>query len=312
MALIIAVALFLFLMAAISGFAWFAYMRPAQQLQNIASAAGPANTVSTSSPSTTAGLRTVLQWVGEKAPQAPQEATITRRLLIAAGFPSDAAVAIYTGVRLLVMGGVGLLTFIILNAFRVHFIMRGGGAVLAGFLAGMACSIVLDELVKRRRERIRLGLPDALDLLVVCVESGTGLDQAIRNVSEDLALAHPDLSRELSIVSLEMRAGVNRATALRNLAARTSEDEIRKLVAVLIQTDRFGTSLAESLRTHAKFLRVRRRHEAEEQAGKIGVKLTFPIFFFMLPSIVVVAVGPAALRVFKEVLPALHGTGFSH
>ncbi len=309
MTLIIALALFLFL--TISGFAWFAYMRPSRVLDNIASAA-PLSSGSQNAQSTQGGFRTVLQWVGQKAPQSPQESGITRRLLGAAGYTSDMALPLYAGIRLLAMGGLGLFVFFVLDWFRVILIMRIGGGVLAGFVAGMACGIILEELVKRRRERIRFGLPDALDLLVVCVESGLGLDQAIRVVCDELALAHPDLSRELSIVSLEMRAGVTRATALRNLGERTAEDEIRKFTAVLIQTDRFGTSLAESLRTHAKSLRTRRRHEAEERAGKIGVKLTFPIFFFMLPSIVVVAVGPAALRVFKELLPALRNTGLGH
>jgi tight adherence protein C len=311
MTLIIALALFLFLMAAISGFAWFVYMRPARVLDNIA-AAGPSSTGPRNTPGTQGGFTTVLQWVGQKAPQSVHESGITRRLLSAAGFTSDVALPIYAGIRLLAMGCLGLFVFFVLDWFRVALIMRLGGGVLAGFLGGMVCSIVLEELVKRRRERIRLGLPDALDLLVVCVESGLGLDQAIRVVCDELTIAHPDLSRELSLVSLEMRAGVTRAAALRNFAERTAEDEIRKFTAVLIQTDRFGTSLAESLRTHAKFLRTRRRHEAEERAGKIGVKLTFPIFFLMLPSIVVVAVGPAALRVFKEVLPALRNSGLSH
>jgi tight adherence protein C len=154
---------------------------------------------------------------------------------------------------------------------------------------------------------LRLGLPDALDLLVVCVEAGLGIDQAILKVSKELKLAHADISQELDMVHLEMRAGIARAEALRNIGDRTGSVELRKLAAVLIQTDRFGTSMAESLRTHADFLRVRRRQEAEERAAKVGVKLVFPIFFFLLPAMLVVAAGPGLLQLFKNLLPLMRG-----
>jgi tight adherence protein C len=184
-----------------------------------------------------------------------------------------------------------------------------GGTIAAGMAAYMGAALVLDELVKRRRDKLRYALPDALDLLVVCVESGLGLDQAIAKVTSELSITHPDISNEFSLVSLEMRAGSDRATALRNLGTRTGETELRKFTALLIQTDRFGTSLAHSLRTHANFMRIRRRNEAEERAGKLGVKLTFPVFFFILPSIMIVAAGPGVLRLFKDLLPALRGAG---
>jgi tight adherence protein C len=154
---------------------------------------------------------------------------------------------------------------------------------------------------------LRLALPDGLDLMVVSVEAGLGLDQAVQNVGRELAVAHPELSEELSLVTLEMRAGKRRAEALRNLAVRTGEPELRKLTAILIQSDRFGTSMADALRTHSEFMRVRRRQEAEERAAKVGVKLVFPIFFFILPSILVVAAGPGILQVFKYLFPMMKG-----
>ena len=152
-----------------------------------------------------------------------------------------------------------------------------------------------------------MGLPDALDLMVVSVEAGLGLDQSIQHVGRELFGTHPDISEEFQLVNLEIRAGKRRVEALRNLADRTGETELRKLVAMLIQTDRFGTSVADSLRTHSDFMRTRRRQEAEERAAKVGVKLVFPIFFLILPSMLVVAAGPGILQVFKYLFPMMRG-----
>ncbi len=127
--------------------------------------------------------------------------------------------------------------------------------------------------MSRRQEKIKFSLPDALDLLVVCMEAGLGLDQAMVNVSRELEITHPEICQEFNLVSLEMRAGKRRTEALKNLASRAGEPELRKLVATLVQADRFGASIADSLRTHADFMRVRRRQEAEERAAKVGVKL---------------------------------------
>ena len=165
---------------------------------------------------------------------------------------------------------------------------------------------VLEKKVAKRQDTLRLSLPDALDLLVVAVEAGLGLDQAMQYVGRELQWSHPELSEELSLVQLEMRAGKRRSEALRNLAERTGESEIKKLVAILIQNDRFGTSMGESLRNHSDFLRVRRRQEAEERAGKVGVKLVFPIFFFILPSMMLVAAGPGILQIFKYLFPMMN------
>ena len=167
------------------------------------------------------------------------------------------------------------------------------GLMASGIGAGWVLPrFFLEKKVAKRQEILRLSLPDALDLLVVSIEAGLGLDQAIQHVARELHASHPQLSDEMSLVTLEMRHGKRRSEALRNFAERTGEAEFRKLVAILIQNDRFGTSMGESLRTHSDFLRVRRRQEAEERAGKVGVKLVFPIFFFILPSMLIVAAGP--------------------
>ena len=184
------------------------------------------------------------------------------------------------------------------------------GLMASGIGAGWVLPrFFLEKKVAKRQEILRLSLPDALDLLVVSIEAGLGLDQAIQHVARELYASHPQLSDEMSLVTLEMRHGKRRSEALRNFAERTGEAEFRKLVAILIQNDRFGTSMGESLRTHSDFLRVRRRQEAEERAGKVGVKLVFPIFFFILPSMLVVAAGPGLLQVFKYLFPMMKTIG---
>ena len=178
--------------------------------------------------------------------------------------------------------------------------MALGGAALGYLLPGMA----LARMAKRRQHRIRLSLPDALDLLVVSVEAGLGLDQAMQRVGEELAFAHPELSDELRLINLELRAGKARSEALRNLAERTGVDDLSSLVAMLIQTDKFGTSVAQSLRVHSETLRTKRRQRAEEAAAKTGVKMVFPLVFCIFPAIWVVTIGPAAIKFVRGPLPA--------
>jgi tight adherence protein C len=229
--------------------------------------------------------------------------------LIQAGFRSDHAVAVFYGIRIvaavaMVLVGIALQSKMGDNAMmRIVLLISGGAAgwILPGF--------VLEKKIKARQEVLRLSLPDSLDLMVVSIEAGLGLDQAIQHVARELGVSHPTLSEELSLVTLEMRAGKRRSEALRNLAERTGEGEIRKLVAILVQNDRFGTSMGESLRTHSDFMRVKRRQEAEERANKVGVKLVFPIFFFILPSMMVVTAGPGLLKVFKYLFPMMAKVG---
>jgi tight adherence protein C len=181
-------------------------------------------------------------------------------------------------------------------------IMTVLAAAAAGFFGP---NEYVKRIASRRQKEIRRGMPNALDLLVVCVESGLGLDQAILQVSKELDHAHPEISEEFALVNLELKAGKRRTEALRNLAERTNVDELKKLVAVLIQADRFGTGIAQSLRGHADFMRVQARQVAEEKAAKLGVKLVFPIFFCILPSLFVVTVGPVAIKITRELLPMM-------
>jgi len=246
----------------------------------------------------------VIQQVGEKVPISPDDAGVTRRDLIMAGYRSEAAIKVFNGIK------VALCIVLVIIAFSVRSampnpVLRVVLIAFSGFMGFYLPGYMLDKKIAKRQMTIRLALPDGLDMLVVSIEAGLGLDQALQHVGRELQLSHKELSEELSLVNLEMRAGKRRSDALKNLAERTGEPELQKLVAILIQSDRFGTSMGDSLRSHSDFLRVRRRQEAEERAGKVGVKLVFPIFFFILPSMLVVAAGPGLLQVFKYLFPLM-------
>ena len=254
-------------------------------------------------------LITFLHQLGSRVPSSEAEVAQLRALLIRAGFRSDHAMPVFYGIR--IISTLLMLVFCLMMSARMppnpmfSIMVLVFGCALGWVLPKM----IMERKAKRRQETLRLSLPDALDLLVVSVEAGLGLDMAIQHVARELATSHPQLSEELSLVTLEMRAGKRRSDALRNLAERTGESELRKLVAILIQSDRFGTSMGESLRTHSDYLRTRRRQEAEERAGKVGVKLVFPIFFFILPSMLIVAAGPGILQVFKQLFPMMKRLG---
>jgi tight adherence protein C len=238
--------------------------------------------------------------VGEKAPKSPREMGSLRLRLVQAGFRRDEALTIFFGIRL--SAAVGL--FLLLSSpliGRPNTLISLCGLGLGYILPGM----VLARLAKRRAHRIRLALPDALDLMVVSVEAGLGLDQAISRVGSELAFAHPELSDELKLINLELRAGKARAEALRNLADRTGVDDLSSLVTMLIQTDKFGTSVAQSLRVHSETLRTKRRQRAEEAAAKTGVKMVFPLVLCIFPSIWVVTIGPAAIRFVTVLFPMI-------
>jgi tight adherence protein C len=170
-------------------------------------------------------------------------------------------------------------------------------ALLAAFIGLMLPNHVLDHMVERRQKRLRDGFPDALDLLVVCVEAGLGLTAAIQRVADELKFSHPELGAEFSKVTAEMRAGVEREAALKSLAWRTGLEDIRGLVSLLIQTLKFGTSIGETLRVYAEEFRDKRMQRAEELAAKISTKLVFPLVFCLFPSFFIVAIGPAVVRI---------------
>jgi len=168
-------------------------------------------------------------------------------------------------------------------------------------------TVVLEWITRRRQRELFEAFPDALDLIIVCVEAGLGLDMAISKTAEEMKIRSPELAEELEMMGLELRVGSSRERALRNLAMRTGLDEVSTFATMLIQADRFGTSLAESLRVHADSLRTRRRLRAEEAAAKIPLKLLFPLIFFIFPSLLLVLLGPAMIQIYRIMLPAMAG-----
>ena len=307
MAILLSLLLFAVLMLAIGYFGYRRIARPGKVYEQLGGEATFATPAFGESAASDGMVVRIIQELGEKVPIDPTDASLLRRDLMAAGYRSENALFYYQAGRVIaivVLVGLAMI-------FRGYITSNGILAIVipiaAGFLGFYAPSLYLDNLVANRHDRLRMSLPDALDLMVVSVEAGLGLDQAIQYVAKELITTHPDISEELQLVNLEIRAGKRRVEALRNLAERTGETELRKLVAILIQTERFGTSIADSLRTHSDFMRVRRRQEAEERANKVGVKLVFPIFFFILPSMLVVSAGPGLLQVFKYLFPLMKG-----
>ena len=176
-------------------------------------------------------------------------------------------------------------------------------ALLAGAVGYIAPSVWLGRKTAQRQKQIRNGLPDALDLLIVCIEAGSSIDQSIIKASDELDISYPALAEELRLITTEIRAGKPRLEAFKNFASRTKLDDVRSLVAMLVQTDRFGTSIAQALRTHAEVSRTKRRQSAEERAAKIGVKLVFPLVFCLFPAMYVAILGPAVVKYVREFKP---------
>ena len=245
----------------------------------------------------------LLKRVGEKAPRSPKELGALRLRLVQAGYRRDEALTIFFGIRVTF----ALVLFSVLSTSivtRPNMTFALGGLGFGYLLPGMA----LARRAKARAHKIRLALADMLDLLVVSVEAGLGLDQAIQRVGSELAFAYPELSDELRLINLELRAGKARAEALRNLADRTGVDDLSSLVTMLIQTDKFGTSVAQSLRVYSETLRTKRRQRAEEAAAKTGVKMVFPLVFCIFPAIWVVTIGPAAIRFVTVLFPLIENS----
>jgi tight adherence protein C len=245
----------------------------------------------------------MLKRVGEKAPRSPKELGALRLRLVQAGYRREEALTIFFGIRV----SFALILFSVLSSSmfgRPNMMVALAGLGFGYLLPGM----VLARKAKARAHRIRLSLADMLDLLVVSVEAGLGLDQALSRVGTELAFAYPELSDELRLINLELRAGKARSEALRNLADRTGVDDLSSLVTMLIQTDKFGTSVAQSLRVYSETLRTKRRQRAEEAAAKTGVKMVFPLVFCIFPAIWVVTIGPAAIRFITVLFPLIENT----
>jgi tight adherence protein C len=237
------------------------------------------------------------------APKSPKEMSKLRRRLTTAGYRSLTAAVLYGAAEVIlpfVLAGATLLAL----GFSKWFI-----ALFAAAIGYMLPGFWLSRKTTLRQKQIRNGLPDALDLMIVCIEAGSGIDQSLVKTSDELDISYPALAEELRLITTEMRAGKPRLEAFKNFASRTKVDEVRSLVAMLVQTDRFGTSIAMALRTHAEVARTKRRQNAEERAAKIGVKLVFPLVFCLFPSLYVAILGPAVVDYVRVFKPGISNSG---
>jgi len=293
--LILLAGFFCFVVLAVVAVGYFFVMRPklAPAVSSILIGASPAEDAE---PTLRDSFVQAMQRVGGAFPAATTSSSAVRRQLEAAGFRWDAAPQVLFGIKYagaLFLAGLGGAT------------AAQSGQGLFGVLLGAFClggfgflipDRVIEVMIRRRSERLRRALPAALDLLVLGLEAGQSMDQAMLETSRSLRNMHPDLSAELFRVHLEARASKSRLDVYRHLAERNRQPEITKLVNLMIDSDRFGTSIAPALRTHARYLRTRFRQRAQEAARKVGVKLVFPVFFLILPSVLLVTLGPALLQ----------------
>jgi len=255
-------------------------------------------------------VQSLLTRLGEaNKPSNESEVSAIRETLVTAGYRHARAPILFMGAKLLsgilalvlsILLPLKLLGFPTVTAQLVIYI----GAASAGYFLPM---LWLRYAINQRKEKLQDAFPDALDLMVVCVEAGLGLDAAISRVSSEIHFAHKELAEELNLVSLELRTGLSRAEALKNLSRRIDLEEVSSLVALLVQTDKFGTSIGQSLRVHSDAMRINRQLRAEELAAKLPVKMLFPLVFFIFPSLFVVVIGPGAVKIVRTLMPVLGG-----
>ena len=302
MALPLIISIFLFLIIAVAVFAFgAAAIVPSSVLGSRLREIGWQRPKAQAKPVIRERIQQALDPLSRALPTSPSEVSKTRLWLIQAGYRNAQHMTIYRGLRVL-FAAMGFLSVFAFAHFDSPLLLLGVTAF--GFFIPR---FLLKKKMEARQRLLRLGLPDALDLTVICVEAGLSLDQAMMRVGEDLRTAHPELSGEFHLFDLETRAGKPRVEALRNLAERTGVDDIRALVGTLIQTDRFGTSVAQALRVHSDSLRTERRQRAEEQAAKTTVKMIIPLVLFVMPSLIFVTVGPAVIQLMHIFVPISGG-----
>lgn len=298
--LLLPILLFVFLVVVISYAGHAALVQPGAGLRLLSDTPRSSSQVSPR-PS----LSKLFESLGSLVPVSPQEVALTRAELTAAGYRSRQAATVFYGIRWTVAIGLVIVDVLFRQRFFSNPIVSLVSLVGFPVLGYSAVGFGLSILMSKRAAALRMALPDALDLMVVCSEGGSALDQAMLKVSQELKAVHPALAEEFAMVNFEMLAGKPREEALRNLGERTREPELRKFTSVLVQTDRFGTSMIETLRTQAEYMRVRRRQLAHEKAAKVGVKIIFPIFFLCFPTILIVVAGPGILQLMKNLFPLM-------
>jgi tight adherence protein C len=245
----------------------------------------------------------LLQRLGQAAskpfmPTTREKQSALKRQLGRAGLYNPSALRTVTGCKVIFLA-LGLIAGYIVSVFIGMFFLS---LCIGGLLGYLLPALWLSNKIKKNQKALEYGLADALDLMVVCVEAGLTVDSAIQRVGEELALVHPAMSREFGITQMETRVGLARPDALRNLGLRTGNAPLQSLAAMLIQADRFGTSIAQALRVHAESLRLARQHKAEEMAAKTSVKLSFPLVLFIFPATFIVLIGPTVIEIMASPL----------
>ncbi len=291
--------LFFFILAAVSAAGYVFVLRPSKS-ESVSIDIPPILSLHQQDlPAAQAAILDAFRTLGESLPL-PGNREAFRSQLVMAGYRWPAAVGIFLGLKAAsaIMFGVAAGWLAVVNSVDAS-------AVLLGVICGLGFGYlipdrVLDRLGAARVGRLRRGLPAALDLLVLAVEAGQGLDAAILDTSRGLRVTHPELASEFTLLHLELKANASRADALRNFATRSHDMELRKFANLLIDTDRFGTSVGPALKTHARYLRIRFRQIAQEKARKVGIKLIFPVFFLIFPSVILVTLGPALILLFTQ------------
>lgn len=241
----------------------------------------------------------VFRLIGEAMPNSSNQVELRRQLMIA-GYRWPSAVSIFMGIKVAMALVLGIALAWGAMVGRSDFGAAGMAALCGLGLGYLIPDRVLNKIASRRMTELRRGLPAALDLMVLGIEAGQGLDAAILDTSRGLRVSQPELASEFTQLHLEMRTSTSRAEALRNFGLRCKDGELKKFANLLVDTDRFGTSLGPALKTHARYLRIRIRQTAQEKARKIGVKLIFPVFFLIFPSVLLVTLGPAVIMLMGQ------------
>lgn len=297
------ISFFLFTLTAVSAAGYALLLRPSE---SEAETPTPSLLSQPDIPATHAAVLDIFRRVGDLVPERAAQRDSARKLLMMAGFRWPSAVSTFLGIKCMSAFTLGMA-----GAWAaVTFTDEGmpSLAALCGIGAGFLLpDRILERVARGRGGKLRRGLPAALDLMVLAVEAGQSVDAAIMETGRGLRVAHPDLASEFNQLHLELRAEASREDALRNFAARAQDVEIRKFAALMLDTDRFGSSLGPALRSHSHYLRTRFRQTAQEKARKVGVKLIFPVFFLIFPSVILVTLGPAAILIFQQMANLVSG-----
>jgi tight adherence protein C len=280
-----------FLLITSLGLLFFYRQRALQRLSQLVSQAADANLLGIVAPTRGSKIEKFVKPFQQVVPRTPEDVSTVQKRLIRAGYRDKSYVNIFYSAKVLVPGGLCILATVTgFYAFGPLFVYA-----LAAGLGFLVPDFWLSNRISARQAKLRLGLPEALDLMVICVEAGLSLDRATMRTSEELRISQPEIADELNLVYLEQRAGRPRAEAWKHIGQRTDVDTVRSLASIVIQSAKFGTSIGKTLRAHGDTLRTRRRQDAEEQAAKTTVKLVFPLVLFIFPSLFVVTLGPSML-----------------